>query len=177
MKALWLLFWDLCRLRRGPEEVPYSLPLLAVVVALDVALNLTGHVLAAPDALMRGVQLTLMGLLLEMLVLASLLRFKGLQERFVQSFTAIIGVDLLLSVLALSFTLLSLAVEPKSPVIGLVVIAQMLIVGWNLALRGFIYHRALNIGLLQGIMLSLALFLLNIFLSVQLFPGLLQKNG
>jgi hypothetical protein len=53
----------------------------------------------------------------------------------------------------------------------------MLLVGWNIGLRGFVFHRSLNIGMLQGNVLSLALFLLNIAVSVQLFPELLPAKG
>jgi hypothetical protein len=48
-----------------------------------------------------------------------------------------------------------------------------LLVGWNLGVRGFVYHRTLEIGIFQANMLSLTLFLLHIFLAAKLFPELL----
>jgi len=177
MAALWVLFWQLVRLRRGPEDIPYSVGLLALVITLDFFASVGGQLLAAPGRLQTAIGLTLLALTAEALVLFGLLRFKRLEARFVQALTGIVGVGLLLGLLAMPLTLLSHAVGPKSPVIGLVVVAQMLIVGWNLALRGFIYHRALNIGMLQGNMLSLALFMATVFLSVKLFPDLIPANG
>jgi len=177
MKALWTLFWQLCQLRRGPEDVPYSLQLLLLLGLLDVALGVGGQLLAQPDRLRIAVSLTLLALSMDAIALWGLLAFKKLQDRWVQALTAIIGIDLLLSLVALPLTLISLAVQPSSFMIAIVVVTQMLLVGWNIGLRGFVFHRSLNIGMLQGNVLSLALFLLNIAVSVQLFPELLPAKG
>lgn len=177
MKALWTLFWQICQLRRGPEDVPYSLQLLGLVSLLDFALGVGGQLLAIPERVRIAVLLTVLALAMDALVLWSLLHFKHLQSRWVQGLTTIYGVDLLMGLLAMPFTLLSLVVNPESAVIGLVVVAQMLLTGWNIGLRGFVFHRALNMGLLQGNMLSLALFLLYVFVSVQLFPELMPAKG
>ncbi len=177
MKALWTLFWQLCQLRRGPEDVPYSLQLLLLLSLLDVALGVGGQFLAQPDRLRIAVSLTLLALSMDAIALWGLLAFKKLQGRWVQALTAIIGLDLLLSLVALPLTLISLAVQPSSFMIAIVVVTQMLLVGWNIGLRGFVFHRSLNIGMLQGNVLSLALFLLNIAVSVQLFPELLPAKG
>lgn len=177
MKALWTLFWQICQLRRGPEDVPYSVQLLVLLAVLDVALGIGGQLLAAPDRLRIAVSLTLLAVVMDAAVFWGLLWFKRLQSRWVQGLTTIFGIDLLLGLVALPLTLLSHVVEPKSVMIGLVVVAQMLLVGWNIGLRGFVFHRALNIGLLQGNMLSLALFMLNIFISIQLFPELVPVKG
>lgn len=177
MKALWSLFWQLCQLKRGPDDVPYSVQLLLLVALLDCALGIGGQLLAQPDRLRIAVSLTLLALAMDAIALWGLLAFKRLQARWVQALTAIVGIDLLLSLVALPLTLLSLVVEPKSFMIGIVVVTQMLLVGWNIGLRGFVLHRALNIGMLQGNMLSLMLFLLNVWLSIQLFPELLPAKG
>lgn len=177
MKALWTLFWQLCQLRRGPEDVPYSLQLLLLLGLLDVALGVGGQLLAQPDRLRIAVSLTLLAFSMDAIALWGLLAFKKLQGRWVQALTAIIGIDLLLSLVALPLTLISLAVQPSSFMIAIVVVTQMLLVGWNIGLRGFVFHRSLNIGMLQGNVLSLALFLLNIAVSVQLFPELLPAKG
>lgn len=177
MKALWTLFWQLCQLRRGPEDVPYSVQLLVLVTLLDVMLGVGGQLLAQPERVRIALSLTALAVAMDAFALWGLLAFKRLSSRWVQSFTAIVGIDLLLSLVALPLTLLSHVVEPKSFMIGIIVVSQMLLVGWNIGLRGFVLHRALNIGMLQGNMLSLALFLLNVAVSIQLFPELLPAKG
>ena len=69
MKALWTLFWQLCQLRRGPEDVPYSLQLLLLLGLLDVALGVGGQFLAQPDRLRIAVSLTLLALSMDAIAL------------------------------------------------------------------------------------------------------------
>jgi hypothetical protein len=177
MKSLWSLLWQLCQLKRGPDDVPHSVQLLLLVAALDVMLGVSGQLVADPDRTRIAIALTLLAVAMDAVVLWALLAFKHLQARWVQSLTAILGIDLFLSVVALPLTLMSVVVAPKSALIGVIVVSQMLLVGWNIGLRGFVLHRALNIGMLQGNMLSFALFLFNVWISISLFPELLPAKG
>ncbi|HEX4937246.1 MAG TPA: hypothetical protein VFX11_01115, partial [Candidatus Kapabacteria bacterium] len=170
-------FWDICRLRRGPEDVPYSVQLLVLLVLLDFLVGVGGQLLAQPERLHIALSLTALALAMDAVALWGLLAFKHLKARWVQSLATVVGIDLLLSLVALPLTLLSHVVEPKSFMIGIIVVSQMLLVGWNIGLRGFVLHRALNIGMLQGNMLSLALFMLNVAVSVQIFPELVPAKG
>ncbi len=70
----------------------------------------------------------------------------------------------------------SLLLPEHSAMLGVVVFAQMLLVGWGLGVRGFVYHRALDVGIFQGNMLSLTLFFLNIFMVAKLYPELLVRQ-
>ena len=176
MRALWALFWSVCRLQRGPEDVPWSVGLLVLVLTLDVVTGIFGDAVAEPSRLQAVAVLAVLAAALDALVLWVLLRFKQHGERFVQSLTTLYGVDLVLGLVALPVTLLGLWL-PASPWLAAVVFAQMLLVGRNLGLRGFVFHRALAVSLLQGNMLALALFFLNIFFSVRLFPELLHKGS
>lgn len=176
MRALLALFWSVCRLQRGPEDVPWSVGLLLALLMLDVLVGIAGDAVAAPGRLHAVAGMTVIALVIDALSLWVLLRFKRLGRRFVQGLTTICGVDLLMGLIALPVILAGLLLPPPSPWLAGIVFVQMLLVGWNLGLRGFVYHRVLEISLLQGNMLALALFFLNIFISVQLFPGLLLKD-
>lgn len=176
MRALLALFWSVCRLQRGPEDVPYSIGLLLLVLTLDVFLGIAGDAFADPGRLHAVALVTVLGAAADAAILWGLLRFKRLGARFVQSLTTLYGIDLLLGLLTLPVTLAGLLLAASHWLVA-VVFVQMLLVGWNLGLRGFVYHRTLAISLLQGNMLSLTLFFLNVFVSVQLFPELLQKGS
>ncbi|MDI1300587.1 MAG: hypothetical protein PSX71_01645 [bacterium] len=176
MKALWVRLWLLCRMRRGPEELPYSVSVLCLVLLLDMALGvgsqLPGHSAPLPVAL----AITLLAAGSDALVLWGLLRFKQRDARYVQSLTAIYGTDFLLGLLVLPLLGISLLLPEPGGWLALVVFAQMLVVGWGLGVRGFVYHRALDVGIFQGNMLSLTLFFLNIFMVAKLFPELLVRQ-
>ena len=172
MKALWSLFWSVCQMRRGPEDMPWSPGLLLVVVLLNLLLGLVIQWLTEPVSLLVALGIALLALAVDAVALWLLLAFKHFELRYVQGLTTIYGVDFLLGLIALPLVALS-SVVVGTPWIAVIVVAQMLLVGWNLGVRGFVYHRTLEIGIFQANMLSLTLFLLHIFLAAKLFPELL----
>ncbi|MCD6060980.1 MAG: hypothetical protein K0S16_1291 [Moraxellaceae bacterium] len=172
MKALWSLFWSVCQMRRGPEDMPWSPGLLLVVVLLNLLLGLVIQWLTEPVSLLVALGIALLALAVDAVALWLLLTFKHFELRYVQGLTTIYGVDFLLGLIALPLVALGSAVV-GTPWLAVVVVAQMLLVGWNLGVRGFVYHRTLEIGIFQANMLSLTLFLLHIFLAAKLFPELL----
>lgn len=176
MKALWALFWSVCLLRRAPDELPRSLPLLAAVALLGLALGICSQFLGGAVAPVVAIVTVLLALVLDLAVLGALLAFKRQQALFVQALTAILGADLVLGLFSLPLVLAARLLG-ESPLTGVVVLLQMLLVGWNLGVRGFIYHRAARLGIFQGNMLALTLFLLNVFLVFKLFPELLAAPG
>lgn len=165
-----------CQMRRGPEDIPYSPALLLLVLVLNLALGVGMHWLSHPISLGVGASVVLMAIGMDALVLWLLLLFKRLELRFVQALTAIYGADFLLGMMGVPLVLAGQLLA-GSPLLGVVVFGQMLLVGWNLGVRGFLYHRALDIGILQANMLSLTLFLLHVFLAAKLFPQLLAAPG
>ncbi|HET8731267.1 MAG TPA: hypothetical protein VFM34_09185 [Moraxellaceae bacterium] len=175
MIALWALFWSVCLMRRGPDDVPYSLPLLALAIALSVGLGVVTQFLSGSESL-PGMAAVLISPVVDALALWALLAFKRQEPLFVPSLTAVFGADLLLGLFALPLVLASHFVG-ESPLLPVVVFGQMLLVGWNLGVRGFIYHRSAHIGIVQANVLALTLFVLNIFFVVKLFPELLGPAG
>lgn len=176
MKALWTLFWSVCLMRRAPDELPYSLPLLAVAAMLTLALGITTQFLAGGAPAVAAVTTVLLAAVFDVLVLWALLAFKRQELLYVQALTALFGADFVLGLFAIPLVLLGRLLG-ESPLVAVVVFGQMLLVGWNLGVRGFIYHRSAQIGIFQGNMLALTLFLLNIFVAVKLFPELLAAPG
>lgn len=89
---------DLCLFRRGPEDMPYSPPLLAVLLVACAALmawfNL--HNGATPRVAAAG----LAGAAGMVGALYGVMRARGKPERFVQMLTALAGVYLLLGLVA-----------------------------------------------------------------------------
>lgn len=176
MKALWVLFWSVCQMRRTPDDVPYSLPLLAITALLTAALGMGTQFLAGPVATTAAIATVLIAVALDALVLWLLLLFKRQELHFVQGLTAIYGADFVLGLFAVPLVVTGRLLG-ESPLVAVIVFGQMLLVGWNLGVRGFIYHRTLRIGIFQANMLALTLFLLNIFIAVKLFPELLAVPG
>jgi hypothetical protein len=90
------LFVDIARLRRGPEDLPVSRALLVATLVAYVAIK---ALLLAIEPNMPGNPAVLIGIDLGVTLLwcAALLRMAHKPERFLQTMTAILGFQLVLS--------------------------------------------------------------------------------
>ena len=175
MKAFWTLLWSICRLRQRPEDMPRSVGLLLLVLLLDVALGIATQWLTEPSLFREGIGLILIGVTLDALALWALTLFKNARPHFLPALTMIYGADFMIGLFVLPLALAGLAL-PKTPWLPVVVFGQMLLVGWSLGVRGFVYHRSLSVGIFLAIALSCTLLLLTVFISVQFFPELMPAS-
>ncbi|HEX5362545.1 MAG TPA: hypothetical protein VFW49_15890 [Fluviicoccus sp.] len=176
MKALWTLFWQILRFDRGPEETPSSLPLLASLVLIDYLISMAGQSISRDNInLQYVVFIPLIALAVELASLRMLMAFKSVSFRFVQTANTILGCDIILTLISLPVSLAVLALPEKSALLPVFGILQMVLLGWGLGFRAFVYHRSINIGLIQANMLALALYLLALTFMVQAFPELLAQ--
>jgi hypothetical protein len=98
--AIVHFFFELCLLRRKPQDLPASTALLAVVLVA----GLLGGVLlsvSAGAALLAGIGQTLLDFLLMLGVLHLALEFTDKLPRFLQTATALVGADTLVGIAAL----------------------------------------------------------------------------
>lgn len=176
MKDNWSLFWQILRFKRGPEDAPHSPSLLINLIVLDLLLTAVGQSMnrEASDTAMI-VTVPLIAVTVELVALRLLMAFKSVSQRFVATATVIMGCDVILTLISLPVLLVSLSVPPKSALMMVLGILQMVLLGWSLGFRAFVYHRSLNIGLVQANMLAFTLFLLTMTFTVQAFPELLAK--
>jgi hypothetical protein len=94
------------RLQKGPEDLPFSVPLLVFLIVVSSALDaLTWAVVPLPEksAQASGPLLIAIGVAVTIIWYGGLLRFAGKSERFVQSLTAVFGFQIILAP-ALLFT-------------------------------------------------------------------------
>lgn len=172
MAVLLTLFWRLTLLRATPGDVPWSPALLLVLLATCGGLNiaarlwLTGH---PPLAALGG---TVLGLLMWSLLLAGLMRFKSVPQRFVQTFSALLGIDLVMTCLsALPMVVVRLAgAEPA--MLGVLQGLFLFFFAWDMLAKGAVYREALNIGPTLGNLLALCVSFGFMYLDSLLMPGL-----
>jgi hypothetical protein len=94
------------RLQKGPEDLPFSVPLLVFLIVVSSALDaLTWAVVPLPEksAQASGPLLIAISVAVTIIWYGGLLRFAGKSERFVQSLTAVFGFQIILAP-ALLFT-------------------------------------------------------------------------
>lgn len=157
MSALITYFVGLCLLRRTPQELPASLPLFAVLVAVNLILSLLAGLMLDGDfglSLLQGV----VDFLLTMAVLYAGFKLMGRQARFAQTATALLGSGVVLGVLGLvPLSMLSGGEESEGSAIAGLLFLGLLI--WNLVVMGHIVRHALEMTLGQGMVIALGFYL------------------
>ena len=167
MGYLLRAWFEMCRLRAVPQQVPASSGLLGlalvfyVLVSVLVALPGSGWTMAW--------WLTLLDLAVLAGVTALVLRLTGKGPRFNQTLSALAGTGALLGLLALPLVLT--APEPADPVPAWAGLLWLVILFWSLAVRGHILRHALEIPFGMGILLSAGYSLVLIWLVRWWFPA------
>ena len=164
MKTLLNQLVDLCLLRKGPQDMPFSTQWLALISLLDL---LVGAVMIVDTGNGLGSALaeSLFDMGLMLIVLYFALQSQNRLARFIQSATALIGSSLLLSLLALP--LISWSRSTESEAAGLMLLALII---WSMVVMGHILRHTFEIGLGIGVGLALAYTLLSWNLTLILFP-------
>ena len=159
MLALFLTLFDIIRLRKGPEAIPYSWVLCLVVLTLwllaGFAIALSTERIDDQDFLNS----TFTGVV-ALACYAAIVVWTGHTPRLLQTATAILGCGALISFLYLieTFVLGALVGEPVTTLIA------MLIVFWSVPVEGHIIARAIDRHWYVGIVAAMAVFVFQWFL-------------
>lgn len=151
------LLFDICLLKKAPQNLPYSLHLLKILVIISIALNfllLKMSIYWFP-ALLKGV----VGVLLLCGFSWICLFFSRKQARFCQTTSALLGVDALLDCFALP-VIATMVLNQDSLLAFLVMIVLII---WHWVITGHIMRNALE----QSFSFSLGLAFLYLVMSYQ----------
>lgn len=176
MKTLMRLFWQLCLFQRGPEDVPHSPPLVAVLVAALMLLSVLIVVLFEPLYVVEKLMGSVLALLAWFALLSLLLKFKELGNRLLQTMAACLGTDLVISLISvpLQLAVMSATAETQLGTVSRFGLLSLMI--WDILVKGHIYSGALNISRLQGNFLSISIWIIMLLISYQFIPEALQQN-
>jgi hypothetical protein len=173
MNALLAQLRDLLLLRRGPQDIPYSPQLLAmlcvVAVVVDHALAATVVEGGAPSSRVLFSLALLVGLP------ALALQMANLGARWVQTATALVATGIVFSLVALP-VVAGVGRLPEDPtqLSGTQVLFGWLsiaLLAWQVAVKGSIFRHALGVPLRAGVMLAIAFFAIELVLGIALFGG------
>ena len=161
MVSFVALFWNICILRVGPESVPARIWFAVVLLIADIAVLLVQQDMIndlAPEEervwLLHALGLNLVVMAAVAAFTRSALQFRQFSERFLGTFTALIGTHLLITVLIVAVTQLSkLAGLPPQILVAVFEI-------WRIVVWGFIYQRAFNTTLMLGIPSAFVVYVL-----------------
>jgi hypothetical protein len=169
---LFKAFVDIALWRKGPQHLPTSVLLLAVVVILDGVLTLLfARELrpSAQDLPLRTALEVVLGLGWVWLLLALFRR----PERFVQTATAIFGTSVLLTPLTFGMQAMLANVDKASVLLVPMRLGVLTVLVWYLLINANIMRAALEVNLFVAILLTLLGTAFVYFIATQLL-GLTQ---
>ena len=172
MRFLVSLFWNICLTRKGPEEVPAQYALIGLLI-LGKIVFVSGLYLALHSEI-NGLSLTLKvatwAVVLGLLT-ALVLYVADHFERFIPTFGAILGSDLLVTSLY-GAILLGLSVSGIEVSHRLATTLNGVVQLWTIFIVGFIMHRALDLdiglGIIVGLIISIFTLAISQYLAIQI---------
>lgn len=150
--ALFKAFFAICRLQKGPQDLPSSRELLSVSLIAYTACSIgVGLLSMAPgSALVSGLADT--GLMIVLTV--AILRLRGFAARITQTLTAFAGTGTVLSLIALPFLFAAHAARSRSGNAGVAGLLMLFIFFWNLIINAHILRHALSTRMVVGFALA-----------------------
>ena len=165
LSTLWSTFFDICRLRLKPQDLPHSNTLLSVTlfVYTIIGMALSMVQFSLPESLLSALVDT--GLLV--ILIGSLLYFAHFRERTTQTLTALAGTNCVLEIIG-------------SPIIfwfgfyeGDMTIPILLLLGlivWNMVVYAHILRHALSVPFFISGLLTMIIYSLTFSVLSQLIP-------
>ena len=170
MLKITQFFWQMCLLQRGPESLPSSNFVTGLVFSVYVLIALTVVSFTRPshgiDTIIGTISI---GIGLQALVTFMLLQFKGLVQRFRATFSALLGTNAIMLLVLPPFNYILLTGSSDSLVL-FADSATWVCLGWWLAIAGHIYHRSVEVSILQGSAIAFLVELLGVVIAFTIFP-------
>lgn len=161
---------DLVFLRRGPQDLPYSQSLLALLIAALLALS------AALAAELKDISVarTAFSLLLQLALAAAALRMGEKSERFVQTATALSSASIVLTLLAIPLLFATDGMGAADPgtwsrAQRFALMGALVFQVWDIAITGHILRHALDLRLRFGVLIAVVFFAVDQVVAAAIF--------
>lgn len=163
-------FWQLCLLRASPASLPGTHTALGLILVFYGVFALIDVILTQPrHSVVAAIGIVVVGTLIQGLLTYSLLTFKQLASRFYATWGALLGTNAIMVLILLPFHLANMNVE-NDQLRQFADSALWVCFGWWLAIGGYIFHKAINISILQGAAIVFVIKLLSLIVTGTLFP-------
>jgi hypothetical protein len=139
---LFLTFVDIMLHRRGPDTIPSSQFLLWLLLALSLVVHFAINWWAGGSGRAAAVDVLVLGL--DVWFVWALLRTFNKQARFRQTMTALLGVDIVLSLLLAPVIPWLELQDPQNPALTLPILLTVLGFVWAIDINAFVFSRALE---------------------------------
>ncbi|MEQ6341055.1 MAG: hypothetical protein M3A44_05220 [Gammaproteobacteria bacterium] len=152
MNKLLSMFFDVCRLRVAPQDLPTSRTLLVSTLAVYALLSIVISVVQM--SLVKALLAAFMDTALLAGLSFFLLWARMFAHRWVQTCTALAGSGAVLEVVALPLMVWQKQFGPESSMVILPTLLLLVVLFWNLVVIGHILRHALSTNLGMGAVLA-----------------------
>lgn len=166
MLALIETLFDIIRLRKGPDAIPHSTVLLAIVIGLwlfsGVVVTIT-----SPDLDQTSFLFGTLGALAGLGCYAAIILLFGRGARALQALVAILGCGALLSLISAAadvFLKPMLSANLSNTIVALILL-------WSVPVEGHIISRTIERHWYLGVVIAMAIFVLQLVLYRQMNPA------
>lgn len=161
--------WDICMLRKGPQDLPYSLQLLLLMIGLGILVDSYLNSIFFPKLATIEIIITVtVSTLTLLLAIYLLLWLRNLTNRGIQTLTALAGSGLFISLVLLpTIELINHFPQAGKP-FGII---TLIYYAWILSVNTHIFRHAFSLGTLMSMIFAVSYFLLGFFVTeILLFP-------
>ncbi len=163
MLQIVIYFWQMCLLRAGPQQLPRSPSVLALILVIYflIAAFTIGATRSGQDfmGIFGG---ALLGVIIEAGIVWSLLLYKRVTWRFIATMSALLGTNAIIQLILLPMNIIMINTGDETALRFITQIAWLACFGWWLAIAGSILHHAVNISIFQGAALIFVIELLSL---------------
>ncbi len=168
MLQLIRAFWDICRLRAGPQALPSGRNLLISVVIAGIFIDSFASSILIPK--LSGFEIITTVAIFNVVLLAAvylLLNVIGYKQRALQTLTAIAGSGLFISLVLLPGLITVDFAEQETKSFALFILIDNI---WRIAVNAHIFRHALSVSLLMAMIISVSYLLLGVLAADFLLP-------
>lgn len=163
------ILWSICRLKTGPQTLPASTTLLAIVVVLGIVIDSFSTSLLVSKQ--SAFEITLTVIIYNIILLSSLfvlLWLLGYKQRILQTLSAVAGTGFYISLVLMPGLLVIHSMEKQLQSFILLILIDNI---WRIAVNAHIFHHAFSVSRLMAMILSVSYMLLGILLADSLLPA------
>lgn len=163
MFELLQLFFDICRFKKGPQDIPPEKGVLYLLIPIYAGISFLAVFLSA--SAMEAIQQVFVEIVLLLSLTKIILFVAGKQSRYYQTASALVGTDTIISFCAIPVLATFLGQGSVNSAVALV-----LLMGWSWLVSGKIFSEALGLSFPLGLSVALLYILAFYQVSWMLFP-------
>lgn len=168
MLQLFKIFWDICRLKAGPQDIPKGNGLLlSAIIAVIITDSFSTSILMPSLSGLETVTIVTIYNIFLFTALYLLLRLIGYSSRGVQTVTALAGSGLFISLVLLPGLIVMNSAEEQVKSFVFYILADTV---WRIAVNTHIFRHAFSVNLLLAMILSVSYLIFGLYVADILIP-------